>query len=178
VQRRVGKPGLIHYSWGEQDTLDRSIREPWYRRLGFRDAKRVAVTLVLLFYFCGLSVALSMRRPVLVRFAPDRTTLYSILDDGRVVNRIRMTLANRSSEPTTVRISVEKLPNAELALDANPVPLEAGQVLEKTFELRAPRWEGSSDVNRFRLVAHPAMEKSPETFDLTFIMPVKGASQP
>ena len=171
VLRRVGRPGLIHYAWGESDALDRSVREPWYRRLGFRDAKRAAILLVLLFYICGLAVALSMRRPVLVRVMPDRTTLYRMLEDGRVANTMRLRIANRSSEPATVSIALDGLPGAEIALPRNPLALESGQELEQSFEVRVPRWKGATDVNRFRVIAQPSNEKSPDVFDLTFIMP-------
>ncbi len=73
VLRRIGRPGLIHYAWGEQTRL--GTAEPWYKRWGFRDAKRIVILAVLVFYLCGLGVALSMRRPVLVQVAPDRTFL-------------------------------------------------------------------------------------------------------
>ena len=44
---RLGKPGLIHYVWGEKGPLAASRRQPW-------DAKRIIVLLVLLFYASGL----------------------------------------------------------------------------------------------------------------------------
>jgi cytochrome c oxidase accessory protein FixG len=173
VLRRVGRTGLIHYSWGETDPRQAAAREPWYYRLGLRDAKRVVILLVLLFYLSGLSVALSMRRPVLVRVAPDRTQLYTQLPDGRIANTMRLTLANRSSRPTSVRLSVENLPGAEIAIPRNPLPLAPGETIQSTFELRTRPWPGSSDVNRFRFIAHPASESTPDTFDLTFILPVQ-----
>jgi cytochrome c oxidase accessory protein FixG len=173
VLRKVGKPGLIHYAYGEKPAPFPALKESWYRRLGIRDAKRVAILLVLLFYISGLAVALSMRRPVMVKIAPDRTDLYKVLDDGRVMNKIRMTLANRSSQPASVRLSVENLPGAEIALEANPLPLAAGETVQRTFELRVPRWDAAQDVNRFRMVAQPSNESTPDTFDLTFIMPAR-----
>ncbi|MBK9168020.1 MAG: 4Fe-4S binding protein [Bryobacterales bacterium] len=179
VLRRVGRPGLIHYTWGETPPAAGAAREPWYLRLGFRDSKRVMIAVILLFYLVGLGVALSMRRPVLVRVAPDRTVLYTVEEDGRVVNRIRMTLANRSAEPVTVTLWVENLPGAEIAFQPNPAPLAPGQEISETFDLRVPPWPGAPDVNRFRLLAQPSNEKTPDVFDLTFILPVekKGQSQ-
>lgn len=172
VLRRIGKPGLIHYSWGENPpTPEQAAKEPWYFRLGFRDAKRVVILLVLMFYITGLGLALSMRRPVLVRVAADRTTLFTVGEDGRIANRMRMTLANRSSQPVAVALSVENLPGAELVLDQNPIPLAPGASLEKSFDLRVARWPGSSDVNRFRFVARPSNGDKPDVFDLTFILP-------
>jgi cytochrome c oxidase accessory protein FixG len=169
VMRKIGHPGLIHYSWGEQ--APSAVRETWYRRLGFRDAKRLVILLILLFYAIGLGTALSMRRPVLVRIAPDRITLYKTLDDGRYANLIRIKLANRRSEPTSIAFTVEGIPQAELALSPNPLQLAPGESFERTVELRAPRWPGAQDVNRFRILAQPAGERAPDVFEMTFILP-------
>jgi len=171
VLRKLGKPGLIQYSWGEKG-LAAGAREAWYQRLGFRDAKRVVLALILLFYFSGLTVALSMRRSVAVRAAADRTVLYKVLENGQVVNRIRLNLANRAGKAASVAVRVEGLPNAELALDQNPIPLAAGETVERVFDLRVRPWAGSSDVNHFRLIAQPSTETSPESFEITFILPV------
>ena len=172
VLRKIGRPGLIHYAWGET-TPTHAAREPWLKRLGFRDAKRVAILFVLGFYLAGLSVALSMRRPVMVRVQPDRTVLYTKLPDGRIVNKLRINLANRSRQPAAVAFRVEGLPGAELALERNPLLLAPAEALERTYELRVPRWAGAPDVNRFRLIAQPSNEKTPDIFSLTFIMPVE-----
>jgi cytochrome c oxidase accessory protein FixG len=172
VLARLGKDTLIRYAWGEKN---RSIpvKEPWYFRLGLRDAKRVVILLVLLFYLCGLAVALSMRRPVLVQAAPVRTTLYGKLDDGRVTNQFRIKLANRSTKPVEIRLRVENLPGGEILLSENPVTLAAGEVLEQTFDIRVRPWAGAREVNRFRLVAQPANEREPDSFDMTFILPAE-----
>lgn len=174
VLRRVGHPGLIHYSWGEKNTAASTQKEPWHHRWGFRDAKRVVILLVLLFYLSGLGVALSMRRPVLVYIAADRSTMYQIQPDGRVANRIRMKLANRSSQPVEVRLWVEGIPDAELAIAPNPVPLAPGQLLENTVDLRVPPWAGAQSVNQIRILAQPSNAKTPDISELTFIMPSKG----
>ena len=176
VLRRIGQPGLIHYAWGDQP-VSASVHEPWYKRWGFRDAKRVVILFVLLFYISGLSVALSMRRPVLVRIAPDRTYLYKILDDGRVANQMRLKIANRSRTPAQVRLWVENLPGAEIALAENPRQLAAGETWDANFELRARPWAGSQDVNHFKFLVQSTGESTPDEFDLTFILPVpKGAN--
>ncbi|MDE3245762.1 MAG: 4Fe-4S binding protein, partial [Acidobacteriota bacterium] len=173
VLRRLGHPGLIHYAWGEKGAASPARKEPWHHRLGFRDAKRVVLLLVLLFYSSGLAVALSMRRPVLAYIAADRSVLYEVKPDGRVANRLRVKLANRSSRPVQVALWAEGIPNAELALVPNPVPLAPGQLFETTVELRAPRWPGAQDVNPFRILAQPTDSKSPDVSELTFILPDK-----
>lgn len=168
VLRRVGRPGLIGYSWGER--VRTGAQESWLKRLGIRDAKRVAIMLVLLFYCTGLSLALATRKPVLVQIAPDRSVLYTRLPDGRIVNRMRIKLANRTSHRATVGIWTEGLPQAEVVLPRNPVDLKPGESLEQTFDLRAPLTLSSQDVNHFRVMAQTAGEK-PESFEMTFIMP-------
>ncbi len=133
----------------------------------------MAIVGILLCYFCGLVVALSMRQPVLVRVAADRTNLYQVLGDGRVVNRMRIRIANRSNAPAAVTFSIEGLPGAELALPRNPLLLAPAEVLEQTFDLRVRPWAGSQDVNHFRIVAQATGGAKPESFDMTFIMPVR-----
>jgi hypothetical protein len=70
-----------------------------------------------------------------------------------------------------VKIAVENLPGGEIGLDQNPVPLEPGQTIQRNFELRVRRWKGAQDVNRIRLVAQPANERTPDVFPMTFILP-------
>lgn len=170
VMRRIGRPGLIHYAWGEQAILG-AAGEPWYKRMGFRDAKRVVIMLVLTFYLAGLGVALSRRQPVLVQAAPDRTFLYKTLDDGRIANVMRLKIDNRGAKPTSVRLWAEGLPGAELSLQPNPVALAPGGSLQTSFELRVRPWPGSTTVNRFRLMAQASDGTKPDAFDMTFILP-------
>lgn len=172
VLRRLGHPGLIQYAYGEK-----ALREPkpsLLRRLGFRDAKRVVLALILVVYTVALGTALALRRPVLVYVASDRTTLYDLLPEGRVSNRVRIKLANRSSRATEVRLWVEGLPGADLSLPANPIPLAAGAALEQTVALNAPRRFEDDPVIQIRLLAQATGDKTPETTELTFIMPPKG----
>jgi cytochrome c oxidase accessory protein FixG len=173
VLRRVGHPGLIHYAWGEKSLTTQAQDEPWFYRWGFRDAKRIVILLVLTFYLTGLGVALSMRQPVLVYIAADRSTLYNIHPDGRVANRIRLKLANRSDKPVKVSLWVDGIPNAQLAIAPNPISLAPGQLLEDTVNLLVPNWPGAQDVNQIRVLAQPSNARTPEITELTFIMPAK-----
>jgi polyferredoxin len=170
VLRRVGHLGLIHYTWGEASVAEKP-RESWLHRIGLRDAKRWVILLIMLFYLIGLATALSLRRPVLVYLASDRSTLYSVQPDGRVVNRVRVKLANRSPHATTVRLWVEGLPGGELALPNNPVSLAVGEVLEQTVDLRAFPWEVAQEVNQIRVLAQAQGDRKPEVTELTFLMP-------
>ena len=172
VLRRLGKQTLIHYAWGEKGELTGNKAEPWYMRLGFRDAKRFVILAVLLFYAAGLITALSMRRPVLIAIVPDRTTLFRKLEDGQVTNKFRLKLANRSSQPAIVELRAEDLPSARLMLET-PVRLAPGESVERSFEIAVTPWPGASEVNPFRLVARSSLEKEPEVYPNNFLLPVK-----
>lgn len=172
VLRKVGKPGLIHYTWGELPKAA-TRREPWYRRWGFRDAKRLVILLIMAFYLTGLGLALSLRRPVLVEINPDRSTLYKVLEDGRVANLIRLKLANRTGRAAQVRLWVEGLPGARLALPTNPVALQPGETFERTVELQAPFVPDGQDVHHIRILAQANSSRKADAEDLTFITPLK-----
>jgi cytochrome c oxidase accessory protein FixG len=179
VLARLKKPGLIHYTWGEQGALlghagAASGMRAFLHRIGLRDAKRVVLLLVLLFYASGLTVALSMRHPVMVTIMPDRAagTMFTVTPEGDVVNRFRMTLANRSSRDTAVTIALEGLPGKVL-LPANPVPVKAGESAQIHFGVAAPAAGFTTDVNRFRFAASSAPQGTSDRFELTFIAPMR-----
>jgi len=169
VLGRLGKRTLIHYRWGEQP--GGPAREPWYFRLGFRDAKRVAVVFVLLFYASGLAVALSVRHAVLVKVSPDRSSLYSLDAAGRVVNRFRVEIANRSSKPAQVTIGIEGLKYAALEGLPDRVSLGGGDTLERVLEIAVAPSEVAPGVTHFTVVATATPSGATERFDETFIAP-------
>ena len=176
VLGRLGKPGLIHYAWGESGNIAKADTS-WYRRLGIRDAKRVVVLLVALFYLCGLSVALSMRRVVLVQIQPVRATLYRTDSSGTVYNKFRLKLANRGGRADSVQLSLEGLPGARLEMSPNPVALGPGEVVEREFEVAATRFAGAQEVNHFRITTATRSESQTEVIEETFLMPPEGQSK-
>jgi len=170
VLRRIGTPGLIHYTWGEHGS-EVGGTEAWHRRLGFRDAKRFIVLVVLLFYASALFVALSMRRAVLVRVSPVRNTLYTIAPDGTTRNQFRYTVANRGKRSAAVLFSIGQLPGAKLLITQNPVPAEPGRTLQGSFEIAASPNTQLHDVNHFTLTATTIPEQVSDNFAVTFLMP-------
>jgi cytochrome c oxidase accessory protein FixG len=172
VLGRLGKPGLIHYAWGEQGELLTERRGSWLHRMGVRDAKRVVVLLILLFYASALFVALSMRSNVLVRIMPVRATLYRVGDDGRIYNRFRMTIANRQSKDAEVMLSLKGLPSAQLQL-SQPMKLKADEVIEREFEISVPPATLPQGVNHFEIESRAMPGDDTEIFDMTFITPME-----
>jgi cytochrome c oxidase accessory protein FixG len=171
VLGKLGKPGLIHYAWGEKgELLSESGGQPWYRRLGIRDAKRVIVLLVLAFYACGIFVALGMRRAVQVRVSPLRTSLYRVDEQGRVFNRFRFTLANRSSKPAEVVFSLQQLPEASLLIDRNPQPIGPGESRQGEFEVSVPSARKDL-VTHFTILTGVSPGQSPDAIPMTFLSP-------
>ncbi len=174
VLARLGKQTLIHYAWGERGELLGTGDHPWYHKLGLRDAKRVVVLLVILCYAAALFAALSMRRAVLVRIAPDRTTMYRLEKDGTVYNRFRLQVANRGHEQATVVLTLESLPGTHFAGFEPAVVVNAGQSLQREFEIAAPAPQSlSPGVNHFRLVSKVGQVQ--DVFEETFITPMENS---
>jgi IG-like fold at C-terminal of FixG, putative oxidoreductase len=117
------------------------------------------VLLVLLFYASGLAVALSMRRSVLVRVSPDRSTMYTVAG-GRVRNKFRYDIANRGRQTSTVEFAAPDLAGAELAM--RPVVLGPGESARGEFDISVPVGRQAELVTHFTLVA--GGEKIPMTF--------------
>lgn len=163
VLGRLKKPGLIHYVWGEKGPLTAGHRQPW-------DAKRVIVLLVLLGYASGLFVAMGMRHSVLVQVAPVRATLYKLDPDGRVYNRFRYSLSNRSPRPAAVIFSIQQLPGASLALSPNPISVQPGASVQGEFEISSPG--GRRDpVSHFTIVSSTVPDQVTESIPMTFLAP-------
>jgi len=172
VLGRLGKQTLIHYVWGEQGEKLGSGDQPWYQKLGLRNAKRIVVLLIILCYGAGLFTALSMRRAVLVRIAPDRTTMYRLGKDGTVYNRFRLQVANRGHEQAIAQLSIEGLPRTAFMDFENAVVVAAGQTIQQEFEIQAPPSAAlAPGVNHFRIISRVGNEK--DVFEETFITPTK-----
>jgi len=156
---RLGKPGLIHYVWGEQGPLASRTRQPW-------DAKRIVVLLVLLFYASSLAVALSMRHAVLVE-------VNRVNSSGEIGNRFRYSIANRGRKPEAVVFSLQQLAGGRLELAGNPVTVAAGKSAQGDFEITAPPATGRELVTHFTLTATTIPGGETDSFPLTYLAPEK-----
>jgi len=170
VLAKLGKPGLIHYVWGETGERLFTGDRPWFQKIGIRDPKRVIVLLVLLFYGTGLFTALSMRHAMLVQLAPVRTTLYRMEKDGTVFNTFHLKAANRSQRQQTLVLSIEGLSGTHFVAFENALLINPGQTVERDLDIAAPASARLvPGVNHFRLVSRVDEER--DSFDETFITP-------
>jgi len=172
IMGKFGEDTLIHYAWGEKGELMGDKKPAWYRRIGLRDAKRLAVMVIIVIYGTSLGVALSTRHSVLVRVAANRGTLYRLGDDQRVYNTFRMTLANRGSKDATVKLEVIGLPDARISLPSPEILLKPGEPVEQEFEISVPAGSLDTEINHFQVVGTVSPDKTTDTFEETFIMPV------
>lgn len=169
VLGKLGYPTLISYTWGEKG-LEIDKQMPWYKKLGFLDAKRLVIILVLLFYGTGLFLALSMRKPVLVKLTPNRTTLYKIVDNNLVANKFRLVVANRGKQEAMLKISTNNLPNAQVELQ--PIKIKVGDALEQEFAIVVDKKSLTPGVNHFQIISQTSPYNQTDKFDLTFIAPM------
>jgi polyferredoxin len=176
VLGRFGKEGLIHYTWGEKGEFLADKKKPLLQRLGLRDAKRIAVLFVILFYASGLFVALSMRDNVLVKIAPVRTTMFRVGEDGKIYNQFRLTIANRGKQAATVSLVLKDLPDAQIILTANPITLKEGEILQTEFEIVAAKNSLPQGVNHFEVISNAMPNNETQDFKMTFITPTERKS--
>jgi polyferredoxin len=173
IMGKFGEDTLVHYAWGEKGELLGDIKAKWYKRIGFRDAKRVAVFAIILVYAVSLGIVLSMRHNVLVYIAPNRATLYRVGDDNRVYNTFRMTLANRGSREATVLLKIENLPDVRISLPSNEIVLKPGESVQQEFEISVPAGSLAQEVNHFEITSVAAPDETQDVFKETFIMPLE-----
>jgi polyferredoxin len=171
VLGRLGRPTLIDYTWGKTGAMAAGSSEPWYRRVGLRDAKRVVVLLVLVFYASGLAVALSLREQVLVQVTPDRGRLSWTGSEGETINRFRVTLANRGTVAASVGFTLEGFPEGQLRLQPNPIQLPVGETRTFVAEVFVPAGSAAVSVRPLTLRAHVEPTGDDEAFTSTFVMP-------
>ncbi len=171
---KLGRPSIVRYGWGETGESAEQGRK-WYRRIGIRDGKRVAVLLLLVIYATGLSIAISMRQPVLVRIMPVRDTLYTVSPDGTIHNHFRMQASNRGHKSAKVTLSLSGLPPASLAGIDTAIDLKPGETLQRGFDITSPAAGIAPGINHLRITANVSPSQKPLSFEENFIAPFESA---
>jgi hypothetical protein len=167
---RLGKPGLIHLAWGEKGEAV-GAREPWYRRAGIRDAKRAIVIGVILCYGTGLSIALSMRKPVFVQIEADRSVLFTKDASGATINKFRVIVGNRTSRKASVKLELQGLDQAHIVGPAT-IEVDPGQTSEQLTGIAVPAGILTpAYVTHFQIRALTQPGGDVHSIDTTFIMP-------
>lgn len=172
---KLGTQTLIQYAWGDSNAASQPDGN-WFRRIGLRDGKRVAVLVLLLVYATGLSIAISVRQPVLLRIMPDRITLYSVAPDGKVHNRFRMLASNRGHVPANISLSVADLKDATIEEIEDRKVLNPGEIIQQHFDVVVPASSLQGGVNRMRILADVTPGKTGQQFSETFFAPQDPAS--
>jgi len=174
---KLGTQTIIQYAWGDSDSKA-APKGNWFQRIGLRDGKRVAVLVLLLVYATGLSIAISVRQPVLLRIMPDRITLYSVDADGKVHNRFRMMASNRSHIQASISLSVVDLKDAIIEEIEDRKVLEPGQTIQQEFDVVLPPSSLHPGINKIRILADVTPGKLGQQFSENFFAPQDSPKQP
>jgi polyferredoxin len=170
VLARLGKPGLIQMTWGEQGEAV-GAKESWHRRIGIRDSKRAIVLAVILCYASGLAVALSMRKPVFVRVEADRSVLFTKDAAGATINKFRVIVGNRTGKQASVKLDLAGLDQAHIA-GPSTIAVDPGQTSEQLVPVAVPTGALTPDyVTHFQIRAVTQPGGDVYSIDTTFIMP-------
>jgi cytochrome c oxidase accessory protein FixG len=174
---KLGRESLIQYAWG--DAGDNAVKETaWYRRIGLRDGKRIFVLLLMVIYASGLSIAISLRQPVLVRIMPNRITLYTIGSDGLVHNRFRLVAINRGKTDAKVTFSLADLPAVKILGVEDGVTLKPEETLQREFDIAAAASGVGPGVNHLRILTQVTPAQKSGEFQETFIAPMEHSPAP
>ena len=127
--------------------------------------------MLLLVYATGLSIAIGLRQPVLLRIMPDRITLYSVSADGKIHNRFRMVASNRGKVRATVSLAVADLEDGSIESINEREVLEPGQSVQQQFDVVVPTSSLHPGINRMRIIADVSPGKTGQVFQETFFAP-------
>jgi len=167
---RLGAQTVIQYAWGDSGA-ESAPKGNWYRRIGLRDGKRIAVLVLLLVYATGLSIAISVRQPVLLRIMPDRISLYSVGKDGKIHNHFRMVASNRGHVQASISLSLADLKDGTFdGIDDGKI-LEPGESVQQQFDVVVPVSSLHPGINRMRIIADVVPGKRSQQFSETFFAP-------
>jgi cytochrome c oxidase accessory protein FixG len=131
VMEKVGKPkGLIRYS--SRDMLAGSARHFLRPRTVLYPAA-LAIFLGTFVFLLGTKAAADV---TLLRAVGSP---FSIDDQGRVVNQVRLRIANRSQSARSYRIEVEGAEAGSVIIPVNPFPVGSGRTETTSFFVTLPR---------------------------------------
>ena len=156
VLGKMGRGSLIHYAWGD-DEQNAVTESKWYRRIGLRDGKRVAILCCSSFTPRDFPSPSACGKPCMVRIMPDRITLYTRGADGLIHNRFRILASNRGKSEAKVTFSLTGLPAARILGMDDGITLKPGENLQREFDIAADASRISLGVNHMTIwpTSHP-----------------------
>lgn len=172
---KINRSTLIRYAWGDPEN-NQVEEQKWYRRIGFRDGKRIAILALLLVYAMGLSIAIGLRKPVLVQIMPNRITLYDIAPDGEIQNHFRILASNRGHAVATLNVSVAGLASGSIVGIGAGVTLQPGESLQREFDIDSPVSAVSPGINHITIHASVTPGQAAQSFNENFIAPFEAST--
>ncbi len=178
VRGKMGKWSLINYTWGDTSKAVQN-ENAWFRRLGVRDGKRVAVLVLMLVYATALAIFISLRQPIFVQIMPDKSELYTIGKDGLIQNHFRMSIGNRSGRAATLQVRAAELQGVHIiGLDDN-IQLAPGEEKKLVFDAVAAPETLQPGINHMSIVVDVTPKQKSielkENFFAPFETPVKSS---
>jgi cytochrome c oxidase accessory protein FixG len=131
VMEKVGKPrGLIRYS--SQEMLAGSGRH-------FLRPRTVLYPVALAAFLGTFVFLLGTKAAADITLLRSVGSPFSVDDQGRVVNQVRLRIANRTHDDRTYRIRVEGADAGSVVVPVNPFPVRSGHTETTSFFVTLPR---------------------------------------
>lgn len=136
VMEKVGKPrGLIRYS--SQEMLAGSARH-------FLRPRTVLYPIALAAFLGTFVFLLGTKAAADITLLRSVGSPFSVDDQGRVVNQVRLRIANRTHDDRTYQIRVEGAEAGSVVVPVNPFPVRSGHTETTSFFVTLPRHAFSS----------------------------------
>jgi cytochrome c oxidase accessory protein FixG len=131
VMEKVGKPrGLIRYS--SREMLAGTARH-------FLRPRTVLYPIALAGFLGSFIFMLETKEPADITLLRAIGSPFSIDGQGRVVNQVRIRIANRSHDDRTYRIEVEGAERGTVVVPVNPFPVSSGRTETTSLFVTMPR---------------------------------------
>jgi cytochrome c oxidase accessory protein FixG len=140
-------PTLISFSWGEKNQPSSA----WYQKLGFVDAKRWTILGLTAVYAVVLVVVIQIRQPLALSASGDRSTLYHLTADGKILNEYTMKISNRSMDDGQFRVVCGC--GCEIRMADNPLSLKSREVKNLKMSIVCSGEKFHPGPNRIELTA-------------------------
>ncbi len=170
VMDRLGKPhGLIRYS--SQDELAGAKRR-------FLRPRTVLYPLLLAVVLGMLVVALISRPAADLILLREQAAPFEKLDDGRILNHLRVKIVNRDTKPHRYRVSIPDLGGAEFRGPTETERVAPGETVQLALEVIAPGEAFANGPREIQVIARDEVGESVRAEIRLLAPPRLGRSKP